>query len=127
MEEGRTTWKNKQREPEKEKEVDEWNVQPPGIMQIGWEVLEPRTTIKKVRKPIKITCWFGNEDQSSSSSDDNTEDWTEIDKVKKSREKKKKQVQKKKRKTARNSTQSQRDDWNWTLRPGNNGSFCQPE
>ena len=52
----------------------------------------------KVRKPVKISHWFGDEStESSSDSDENTADWLEVDRRKKVKEKKKKQAEKKRK------------------------------
>ena len=64
-----------------------------------WEVLKPKT-LKKVRKPVKLTCWFGDEDSSGSSSADEVgeEAWKEVDTKKKREEEKAGGEEKKKEK-----------------------------
>ena len=90
----------KRSQAQKEKE-EEYQTEQPARTEpenIGWEILEPARRKVKVRKPPKITCWFGDEEISCSSSDENTEEWTEIEKRKKSKEKKRKQYEKRKTK-----------------------------
>ena len=68
--------------------------------EIEWEILEPKEVKKKVRKPVKITCWFGDEEASSSSSSEGTveEEWQEVDRRKVVKEKKMAQEERRKKK-----------------------------
>ena len=50
--------------------------------EINWEVLEPKKKVEKVRKPLEIKCWFGNESDTGSSSASEEEGWKSIDRKK---------------------------------------------
>ena len=63
-----------------------------------WEVLKPRRQTEKVRKPIEIKCWFGDEQSSGSDSGSNDSDWTDVERKQKNEEKRKRTKLRKKQK-----------------------------
>ena len=72
---------------------------------IDWEVLKPKNMKAKVRKPLEIKRWFGEETGTSSSSEDDR-DWTSVDRKKVQAEKKRKSKLKRKNKEEDISTKA---------------------
>ena len=68
---------------------------------IRWEVLEPAIKKMKVRKPVNVKHFFGDESERDTSTDESDNDeWKEVDDIKKNKLKKIKQREKRKRKQA---------------------------
>ena len=69
----------------------EWDTQPAVMIQ-------PERTKPRVRKPLKITQWFGEDSTTEESDSDDNDSWSEVDRRKRNAEKKKKMKRRKKEK-----------------------------
>ena len=69
------------------------------VREIDWKILCPASWKQKVRKPARITHWFGEESSpSDSSSEEGGDDWNEVNREEKQRRKRVKQGDNRKRK-----------------------------
>ena len=81
-----------------EKTTEEKNEEELEVRELNWEVLEPKKVERKVRKPVVLKHFFGDESGAEESVTDSSEDekWEIHDPEKKNKEKKKRQKDKKK-------------------------------
>ena len=62
--------KSREKTTEKEEEDREYSER--------WEVLRPKP-LRKVRRPVEISCWFGDEGDTSSDTSASEGEWKDID------------------------------------------------